>query len=155
MNKQANDLWQAYCAACNIEGPVPDLDWFGDTPAMADELLALVVRGTKQATCELMRMFETKTDVPKVGDYWIITDGLKAPRCIIRTTHVEIRPVRSAGAKFAYDEGEGDRSLAYWKREHDAYFTRAGQSAGFTYNDSMDAVFEHFELVWPVPRTEL
>ena len=54
MNTQANDLWQAYCAANNIEGPLPDLDWFGDTPAMADELLALVLIGTKQATCELL-----------------------------------------------------------------------------------------------------
>jgi len=153
MSKQADDIWQSYCAVNKIVGPVPASDWFGDTPEMADELLALVLGGTKRATCELLRMFETKDDVPKLGDYWIITDGLKVPRCIIHTTHVEIRPVRSVDAKFAYDEGEGDRSLSYWKREHDAYFARAGQNAGFIYNDSMDAVFEHFKLVWPVAKT--
>jgi uncharacterized protein YhfF len=28
--------------------------------------------------------------------------------------------------QFAYDEGEGDRSLAYWREAHKCYFTRLG-----------------------------
>jgi uncharacterized protein YhfF len=29
---------------------------------------------------------------------------------------------------FAYGEGEGDRSLAYWREAHQRYFTRTGLS---------------------------
>ena len=32
-------------------------------------------------------------------------------------------------AAFAYDEGEGDRTLAYWRGAHEIYFSRLGQFA--------------------------
>ncbi|MFL4973017.1 MAG: ASCH domain-containing protein, partial [Microvirga sp.] len=32
-------------------------------------------------------------------------------------------------AAFAFDEGEGDRTLAYWRAAHECYFTRLGQFA--------------------------
>ena len=145
---EAKDLWKAYCEATGVSGVVPDSDWFGDDPDMADELLALVLSGQKQATCELLRQFP-KGDAPKPGDHWIITDGQKTPRCIIQTTQVDICKVRDVDAAFAWDEGEGDESLDYWKREHDAYFQRSALRDGFTYSDEMLAVCERFKCVWP------
>lgn len=144
----AEKLWSDYCAASGVSGPLPESDWFGDDPKMADELLALVLKRQKQATCELRRQF-LEDDIPKVGDHWIITDGAKIPRCIIQTTQVDICAVRDVDTKFAWDEGEGDRSLEYWKREHDAYFQRSAKRDGFDYSDDMEAVCERFKLVWP------
>ena len=35
------------------------------------------------------------------------------PRCVIETTEVSYRRYDEVDAAFAYEEGEGDRSLAY------------------------------------------
>ena len=145
---EAEALWASYCAASGVSGAGPESDWFGDDPAMADELLALVLKGQKQATCELRRQF-SEGGLPKLGDHWIITDGQKIPRCIIQTTQIDICRVRDVDAVFAWDEGEGDRSLVYWKAEHDAYFQRSAKRDGFTYSDEMEAVCERFKCVWP------
>lgn len=45
-------------------------------------------------------------------------------------------------AEFAYKEGEGDRSLNYWRQEHEAFFTREG-----SFSPTMELVAEEFELV--------
>jgi len=144
-------IWRAYCTATGHSGTYRGVDGFGDDPAMADALLTLVMDGTKRATCGLARDF-TDELLPAPGDHWIITDGARAPRCIIRTTEVELVPIRDVTAEFAAIEGEGDKSIQYWKREHDAYFTRQGAREGFTYDDSMIGVCEQFECVWPPDR---
>ncbi len=148
VESQATKLWGAYCLASGHNGPVPDIDQFGDTVELGDELLALVMAGIKRATCCLARDF-TAEAMPKPGDHWIITDGRGTPNCIIRTTKVELVPICVVGDAFAFTEGEGDRSLAYWKREHDAYFTRQAAREGFVYDDSLQGVCEEFERVWP------
>lgn len=144
----AQALWDAYCAATEHVGPLPEIDQFGDTPEMADDLLALVLNGTKQATCSLARDYSTQTR-PKAGDHWVITDGLGHAVCIIKTIKIELVRICDVTADFAFTEGEGDKSLAYWKREHDAYFTRQADSEGFTYDDKMIGICEIFEKVWP------
>jgi uncharacterized protein YhfF len=45
-------------------------------------------------------------------------------------------------AAFAYDEGEGDRSLAFWQAAHRTYFTRKGQFA-----EDMLLYCERFRLI--------
>jgi len=118
---------------------------------MADELIQLVLNGTKRATCCLARDFSDEP-LPAPGDLWIMTDSQTVPRCVIETTHVELTPIREVTAEFAFIEGEGDRSLTYWKREHDAYYTRQGAREGFIYDDSMIGVCEQFRCIWPVPK---
>ena len=145
---RAQDLWDAYCSATGYSGLLVDIDQFGDTPELADELLALVLNNTKRATCCLARDFSTQTG-PKPGDRWIITDGAGRAACIIKTTQVELVRICDVTEDFAFLEGEGDKTLAYWKREHDAYFTRQAAREGFTYDDKMLGVCEAFEKVWP------
>lgn len=144
----AQTLWDAYCAATGHSGELPEIDQFGDAAEMADELLVLVLRDIKRATCSLARDFSTQAR-PKRGDHWIITDGAGRASCIIRTTKIELVRICDVTAEFAFIEGEGDKSLSYWKREHDAYFTRQAASEGFVYDDKMIGVCEQFERVWP------
>jgi len=49
-------------------------------------------------------------------------------------------------AAFAHDEGEGDRSLAFWRSAHRAYFTRLGQFA-----EDMPLCCERFRVVQRIP----
>lgn len=107
---------------------------FGDTPAMADELLALVLEGKKTATAG--------TEADEVGEQFIIQDGLGNPRAIIEITEVIRRQFNEVDESFAYHEGEGDRTLEYWRNEHRDFFTREG-----TYSDDMEVYCERFKLV--------
>ena len=92
--------------------------------------------------------FDPATEpIPTVGDHSVILDGEGRPVCIIRTTSVEIRPFGEVDAAFAWDEGEGDRSLDDWRRGHAWYFA----SVRTPIDDSTPLVLERFEKVWPPP----
>ncbi|WP_439356788.1 ASCH domain-containing protein [Bradyrhizobium sp. DASA03007] len=109
---------------------------FGDSPALADELIELVVKGIKTATCSTED--EPNTSTP--GERWVVLDGRGEARCVIESIDVTYRRFNEVDAAFAYDEGEGDRSLAYWRRAHQV--GRLGR-----YRDDMMLMCERFRLV--------
>ena len=45
------------------------------------------------------------------------------------TVELSLRRFNGVDVAFAYDEGEGDRSLEYWRGAHRRYFTRMDQYA--------------------------
>lgn len=152
MTPEQKDFWARFKAATGETADKPyDIDQFGDSEEMADELLGLVLIGQKQATCALARWYVGPAAVlplPKPGNLSIITDGAGQPSCVIRTTSVEVKPIRAADAKFAWDEGEGDRSFDYWITEHRKFWQREADREGFEFSEDLDAVFERFELAW-------
>ncbi|WP_257167550.1 ASCH domain-containing protein [Bradyrhizobium sp. SRS-191] len=111
---------------------------FGDGPELADKLLDLVVNGIKTATCSTED--EPNTSTP--SERWIVLDGRGNARCVIETTEVTYRRFDEVDAAFAFDEGEGDRSLDYWRAAHRTYFTRLGK-----FSDTMMLMCERFRLV--------
>lgn len=116
---------------------------FGDSPELADELLRLVLSGTKTATCSALRDYTSGDEaLPQVGRQDIVLDGRGRPAAVIETLEVVIRRFEDVDSKFAFDEGEDDRSLVSWQREHEKYFRRNG---GFSPN--MELVCERFRLV--------
>lgn len=129
--------------------PVPPAWGFGDGPEMADELGALVYAGTKTATCSSLWEIEHDGEaIPEAGDLSIILDGRGRPLCIIETTQVEVKPFNAVDARFAYDEGEGDRSLAYWRAAHRRFFSRSLNAIGRAFDETMPLVCERFRVVW-------
>ena len=116
---------------------------FGDTPEMADELLDLVLRGIKSATCSLHKAFEDAGDpLPLEGEESYIKDSQGRARCVIRLSKVELVPMNEVTEDFARKEGEGDLSLEYWRREHLRYF-----ELYCTINESELLVCEEFEVI--------
>ena len=111
---------------------------FGDNPALADELLELVVKGVKTATCST----EDEPNTSSPGERWIVLDGRGKPRCAIETTEVTYRKFGEVDAAFAHEEGEGDRSLDYWRNAHRTYFGRLGR-----FSEDMTLMCERFRLV--------
>ncbi len=106
------------------------MDWrtletfsFGDNPALADELAELVLAGKRTATCWAAEQ-GLLTDV---GKRMVVLDGAGRPRAVIETVELTQHRFPDVDAAFANDEGEGDRTLAYWRRAHEVYFTRLGQ----------------------------
>jgi len=142
--------WARFLAAANLEGGRYTVASFGDSAALADELLALVLSGRKRATASLARDYR-RTDsqpFPTVGDYIVWLDGSGRPRCITRTTSVTVRSLAEVDEQFAWDEGEGDRTRAWWLAAHRNYFTRQAEREGFAMHDDIETVFERFGLVW-------
>ena len=124
---------------------------FGDSPAMADELAGLVLAGRKRATTSLARDFSDAGEaLPKRGDHVVVVDAGGKPLLVWRTTQVEVKPFREVDAAFAFDEGEGDRTLEDWLRGHRADFSRQAAREGFLFDEGMQTVFERFAVVWPV-----
>jgi uncharacterized protein YhfF len=147
-------MWQAFRHGTGTEAGLVSAFSFGDSPAMADELAHLVVDGPKRATAGLLLEFERDGEpVPRPGDHSIILDGRGHPVCVIRTTVVQTKPLNQVDAAFAWDEGEGDRSLAWWQRAHRRYFTRQCDRLGVPFTEDLAVVLERFEVVWPQPTT--
>jgi uncharacterized protein YhfF len=111
---------------------------FGDGPELADELLDLVIREVKTATCSTED--EPNTSAP--NERWIVLDGRGQPACVIETLEVSYRRYHEVDAAFAYEEGEGDRSLRYWREAHRNYFGRMGR-----FSEDMMLMCERFRLV--------
>jgi uncharacterized protein YhfF len=142
-------MWSAYREHAALADDRFEIVSFGDSPAMATELAGLIVGGRKRATASLRHWYEGGT-LTAAGDFGVVVDGDRQPRCIIRTTEIRIGPLSSVDDRFAWDEGEGDRSRTYWMAEHTAFFTRAAAVEGFTMHHEIETVFERFEVVWPL-----
>ncbi len=127
-----------------------DVVSFADSPETATELAELVVVGRKRATAGLLRQFGPEGEpLPVIGGFVVLVDGRAQPRAIWRTKELRLGPLVSVDDAFAWDEGEGDRSRAYWLEEHRAFFRRLAKQGGFDFYDEIETVFERFTVVWP------
>ena len=120
---------------------------FGATPAQADELLALVLDGTKTATASSFADYaEEGEDPPDPGTLSIVLDGAGHARALVVTTAVRTVPFDRVDAEHAWQEGEGDRSLEYWRAAHESFFAEHA-SSGF--RPDMPVLLERFRLLYP------
>lgn len=120
---------------------------FGNTPEMADDLGGLVRQGLKTATACLVWSIEAENEpFPEVGDYSIILDGRARPLCIIQTTRTYVLPFDEVDAEQAFLEGEGDRSLAYWRKVHWEFFGAECRQIGREPTGKMPVLCERFVL---------
>ena len=119
---------------------------FGGAP---DKLARLVASGIKTATCsslELMR-YEGET-IPKIGDHSVILNSAGDAVCIIRTTWVYVETFERVTEEHAFKEGEGDKSLDYWRRIHREFFTEELGAVGLPFDEGSELVCEEFQVVY-------
>ena len=80
---------------------------------------------TTRATAGLLWTNEvTNKPLPTVGSLSVVTDWQGVPLCVIESTHIEVVPFDSVSDHFAPVEGEGDKTLLYWREAHWRFFSR-------------------------------
>ncbi len=115
---------------------------FGDSPALADELAALVVAGKKRGTCGSLASYRQEQPSVTPGTYHIVLNGAGEAVCVIRTIALRLIRFDEMSPELAAMEGEGDLSLAYWQSAHQPFFEREG-----SWSPQMELIYEEFEVV--------
>jgi uncharacterized protein YhfF len=148
--QQVAAFWQAFRQAAGVVTDAYEVVMFDDSVATANQLAALVLGGRKRATAALGASFRPGGEPPpELGGHVVLVDGAGQPVCVWRTTDLRSGPLRSVDDAFAWDEGEGDGSRAYWLRVHHAFFGREAKRLGIAFHDGIETVFERFTVVWP------
>ncbi len=149
-SQATNAYWAEFVEASGITEANYTVVAFGDATEEYDELVTLVLSGTKRATASLVRDYQSGDEpMPQVGDFVIVVDSASAPCCIWHTTEIVVKPMIAVDDAFAWDEGEGDRTRDNWLSDHRQYFSEQANRERFEMSDQIETVLERFEIVWP------
>lgn len=147
---QAEEMWRNFLAASGLQ-EVPYTAWaFGASP---DQLADLVLRGEKTATSSAYELYGlTGEPLPQAGEYSVILDGSGQAVCVTETLEVFTLPFCDVPASHAFQEGEGDKSLDYWREVHTAFFRACLEKAGLSFSETTPVLCETFRVVYPLPN---
>jgi uncharacterized protein YhfF len=127
--------------------------FFADSEDVANHLGELVLVGVKRATAALVWGLEAQGKrPPRPGDLSIVTDWAGKPMCIIETTATDVVAFEDVTAEFAATEGEGDKSLEFWRRVHWEFFSRECAQIGREPSAQMPVLCETFTVIYQPPR---
>lgn len=145
------NFWREFCEG-NFQIELKTLYqiwYFGIGREDAEELSNLVLQGKKTATASLVWEYENKPeDAPIADGYSVVTDFAGVPKCVVRTTELRVLPFNQVDAEFAFDEGEGDQSLDYWREAHWNYFSERCAEIGKEPDLEMPVICERFQLLY-------
>ena len=111
----------------------------------------MVLRGEKTATASAYDLYALEAEsLPQEGTFDVILDSQNQAVCIVEITRVSVQPFNQVSADHAYKEGEGDKSLAYWRQVHEACFAEWLREAGLTFTPNSKVVLEEFRKVYPL-----
>ena len=140
------ELWDLFTKENNIDENNYEAWAFG---VEADVLANLVVTGEKTATASAYPLYEVEEEpLPAAGEYSIILDSKDNAVCVIQTTKVYVIPFNEVTEEQAFKEGEGDKSLGYWREVHEKFFTECMGEAGLKFTYDMKVVCEEFVVVY-------
>lgn len=152
-------MWRDYIESLAlVAGGEPPyvVECFGDSAELADELLGEVMHGVKRGTSSLANEYAYyNEEEPKAGNHWVICDGRGEPQIIVKVLSVERSSFFEVSEEFAAAEGEGDLSLAYWRREHEVFWKRTQAAIGrdwspeITTQPGEELLLERFAVCWP------
>ena len=117
----------------------------------ADFLADLVLKGEKTATASAYDLYALEDEpLPQEGKFDVILDSQNQAVCIVEITKVSVQPFNQVSAQHAFKEGEGDKSLAYWRQVHEDGFAEWLREAGLTFTPESKVVLEEFRKVYPL-----
>ena len=142
------EMWNKYKQINPSIGDEIDAWAFG---VDADFLADLVLKGEKTATASAYDLYALEGEsLPQEGTFDVILDSQNQAVCIVEITRVSVESFNQVSAQHAYKEGEGDKSLTYWRQIHEDFFTDCLDEAGLTFTPESKIVLEEFRKVYPL-----
>jgi uncharacterized protein YhfF len=124
-------------------------DYFCADEHNANLCAELIRIGQKTATCSLNHWYESGEEpMPRVGHLMVVVDWNRKPVCIIEIDSVTKCKYCEVTSEFAHAEGEGDRSLKWWRKAHWDFFSEECNELGIQPNENMVLILERFHLVY-------
>ena len=151
-NQSAQALWEEFVSKNpRVKGQYPfRVFHFYDTEIAADQSVSLVGQGTKRAYSQALLQLQLDEGIlPRVGGYSIVTEWSRKARYVLQTTSMKFIPLFSVHEEHARLEGEGDKSLGYWRKTHWQIWARQLAKHGRIPKPPMMVVFERFEKLYP------
>lgn len=141
------EMWEAYRL---INADLPERVSSFQYGVEADHLADLTLKGIKTATTSGHVFYVLEEEpLPEAGSYDVVLDSKDQAVCIIKTNHVYLTPFQEVSASHAAREGEGDKSLTYWRQVHQDVFSQWLAEVDLDFHDQMLVVCEEFEVVYP------
>ena len=142
----AREMWDAFVREKDITETEYDAWAFGDD---SDMLAELVKQGIKTATSSAYPLYEINQEpLPEDLGYSVILNSKEEAVCIIENRKVYTIPFCEVSKEHAFKEGEGDRSIDFWREVHQVFFTECMEEAGMVFDENMLVVCEEFQLVY-------
>ncbi|NQY54750.1 MAG: ASCH domain-containing protein [Campylobacteraceae bacterium] len=124
-------------------------DYFCGDEHNANLCADLICIGQKTATCSLKYSYEScNENIPIIGHLQVVLDWSGKPVCIIEIESVEECKYSNVSEDFAYLEGEGDRSLKWWKKSHWDFFTQECKEVNIEPSEDMILILEKFKVIY-------
>lgn len=163
----AKEMWNEYRI---INKEANDYEAWSFATSEGDSLARLVLDGIKTATSSLYERYKkddtmfpqleayklsqqdidyNEPNLPKINAYNVILNGNGEAVCITRTTKVIVIPFNKVDSLHAEKEGDGERTLEYWQKVHEAFFREETTLMGIEFTEEMLILCEEFELVYP------
>lgn len=137
----------AYFGPDALSSVVPPAWAFGADAEQADQLLRLVLDGTKTATASAREDYGDDDPLPEPGTLGIVLDGEGRPRALVATTQVRVVAFDEVDAEHAHAEGEGSRTLEEWREVHERFFTEV-DPLGRGFRPDMPVVLERLKVLY-------
>ncbi|WP_304622077.1 ASCH domain-containing protein [Roseomonas cutis] len=112
----------------------------GGAPEHAEAGAGLILAGTKTLTSSPFWDYPDGK-LPFVGALSVLLDGSGRARGIVETVRLEVLPFGAVTEEMARDYGEGDRTLAWWRRAMGEFYRASAARAG-------EALTEGTPLLW-------
>lgn len=117
-----------------------------------DRLVSLILSEAKTATAALLMDYtEDDEPLPHVGGRSALVDSADRPVAVLETTEVETIPLGNVTDRQAIDEGEGNVTVAQWRRTHESFWNSEEYRGWFAdpdfiVDDGTMVVLEHFTV---------
>ncbi len=124
-------------------------DYFCADEYNANVCADLILKGEKQASCSMAYWYDYEGEPrPQVGHLQVVTDWDGKPVCIIEVTSVTDCKYKDVTPEFAAAEGEGDKSLKWWRKAHWDFFSKECEELGIELTENIHLVLERFQVVY-------
>lgn len=144
MKRLEEDFWREFCQKKNIDIKTAHTSFIYGKDS--DYLAKLTYLGEKSATCSLKKLYTEEDELPYKNEYSIVLDKEEIPVCIIKTDRVRIIPFYQADERHAQKEGEGDKTLSYFRKVHIDFFKEECEKANTFFSEDDLIVIEEFHL---------